>query len=548
MGKRTILLCALISSLILASCGGGSSPSTPPNNPPAGQTATYTLVAWSELGMHCMDGKDYSIFAVLPPYNTVRAQLIKNGSTAQLVTTGVTITYEAVADTAGSINTSSSNKTNFWTYASVLFLASLNIDVGLAGKPVQSATPRQLDFNSSAAVWEAVGIPTVPYDDTGVTNAYPMAKIVAKDSSGTVLAEAKIVLAVSDEMSCKNCHASGSDPAAQPASGWENNPDPAKDVKLNILKLHDQKNDITSYLSALATNGYTYQASLYQTAKSGTPILCATCHASNALSAPGLTGIPPLTQSMHSFHGPVVNPASGATMDNATSPFASCYLCHPGVNTKCQRGAMRSIACMSCHGNLSAVGSSARRGWLDVPACQNCHTDGERFTTAFDGTGQWRTTADTRFATNPNTPVPNAHLFRMSKGHGNLGCPSCHGSPHAEYPTAHPNDNVYPLALQSYGGEIRECTICHGTTATLSSTGGAHGIHTLGQTWVDQHKNYADNSGYTACAACHGTDYRGSPLSVTNVARSFKAEDATKNFPAGYLIGCYDCHNGPTGG
>lgn len=498
--------------------------------------------------MHCMDGKDYSIFAVLPPYNTVRAQLIKNGSPAQVVTAGVTLTYEAVADTAGSINTSSADKTNFWTYASTLFLTSLSLDVGLAGKAVQSHTPHPLDYNSDVGLWEAVGIPTVPYDDNGQVNAYPMAKIVAKDSTGKVVAEAKVVLAVSDEMSCLNCHASGSNPEAQPAAGWENNPDPPKDVKLNILKLHDQKNDISPYLATLASNGYTYQSSLYQTAISGTPILCATCHGSNALSAPGVSGVPPLTQAMHALHGGVTNPASGTTLDNATSPFGSCYLCHPGVTTRCQRGAMGSIACMSCHGNLSAVGSAARRGWLDLPSCQNCHTDSDRYTTAFDGTGQWRTTADVTFATNPNTPVPNAHLYRMSKGHGNLGCPACHGSPHAEYPTSQPNDNVYSLAAQGYSGEIRECTVCHGQSAALSSTGGPHGIHTLGQSWVNGHHTYAENGQSTACAYCHGADYRGSPLSAVRVARSFTAEETTKNFPAGYMIGCYDCHDGPSGG
>jgi hypothetical protein len=497
--------------------------------------------------MHCMDGKDYSIFSILPPYNTVRAQLIKNGSPAQVVTTGVTLTYEAVADTTGSINTSSSNKTNFWTYASALFLTSLNLDVGLTGKPVQSTTPHPLDFDSSAGVWEAVGIPTVPYDDRGQVNAYPMAKIVAKDSTGKVLAEAKVVLAVSDEISCWNCHASGSNPNAQPAAGWENNPDPLKDVKLNILKLHDQKNDISSYLATLATKGYTYQSSLYQTAISGTPILCAACHSSNALSAPGVGDVLPLTQAMHTLHGGVTNPSSGTTLDNATSPFASCYLCHPGVTTRCQRGAMGSIVCMSCHGNLSAVGSATRRGWLDLPACQNCHTDSNRYTTAFDGTGQWRTTSDTTFATNPNTPVPNAHLYRLSKGHGALGCPACHGSPHAEYPTSQPNDNVYSLAAQGYSGEIRECTVCHGQSAALSSASGPHGIHTLGQAWVNGHHTYAENGHYTACAYCHGVDYRGSPLSAVKTARSFKAEDSTKTFPAGYMIGCYDCHNGPSG-
>jgi hypothetical protein len=72
----------------------------PPVPPPL--PAQYKLLAWSELGMHCIDGKDYSIFAVLPPYNIVHAQLIKMGEPPQRIATGVTITYEATADPTGS--------------------------------------------------------------------------------------------------------------------------------------------------------------------------------------------------------------------------------------------------------------------------------------------------------------------------------------------------------------------------------------------------------------------------------------------------------------
>ncbi len=31
----------------------------------------YTLVAWNDLGMHCVDGKDYSVFSILPPYKPI---------------------------------------------------------------------------------------------------------------------------------------------------------------------------------------------------------------------------------------------------------------------------------------------------------------------------------------------------------------------------------------------------------------------------------------------------------------------------------------------
>ena len=37
--------------------------------------AEYALIGWNNLGMHCMDA-DYSVFSILPPYNTIHAQLV----------------------------------------------------------------------------------------------------------------------------------------------------------------------------------------------------------------------------------------------------------------------------------------------------------------------------------------------------------------------------------------------------------------------------------------------------------------------------------------
>jgi hypothetical protein len=317
-------------------------------------------------------------------------------------------------------------------------------------------------------------------------------------------------------------------------------------VKLNILKLHDQKNDITASLAAIAPQGYHYQATLYATAKSGTPILCAACHATNALGAAGVTGVEPLTTAMHSHHASVVSPASGATLDSATSPFASCYLCHPGPQTRCQRGAMNSVVCMSCHGNLSAVGNPARVGWMDLPACQNCHVNSQRYTTTFDGSGQWRNVADATFATNPDVPMAGKHLYRFSKGHGGLYCSACHGSPHAEYSTNVANDNVYSNNLQGHTGMLAECSLCH-TSSDVTGNGGPHGFHTIGQAWVNRHHDFL-GGGVSACAYCHGADFRGSALSQTRAARNFTTESGSKTYQGGAMVSCYDCHNGPGGG
>lgn len=579
--KKPLARCAYVTCLTLGfvvnfGCGGTSSPSqhaaatsstitqtaseaTPTGATDAASTAaptaggSYVLLGWSELGMHCMDGKDYSIFSVLPPYNTIYAKLLKKGSQPAPVTSGVVITYEAIADSTGSINTISSSKTNFWSYVQPLFLGSPPPDVGLHTYRTQSRTPRAMAFNTSRKLWAAEGVPTVPYDDAGKVNAYPMVKLVAKTTSGTVLAQTTVVLAVSDEMSCKNCHASGSDPAAMPPSGWVKNADPAKDVKLNILKLHDSKVVIsTSMLNDLSHKGYSYESSLYNTATGGTPVLCAACHQSVALDAAGMStgvsGVPALTSSMHTKHGPVVNPATGTTLDNATSPQAGCYLCHPGVNTKCQRGAMQKTACYDCHGNLTLVGKSSRTGWLDEPACQMCHQNSTRYATTFSSPGVWRTSSDSRFATNKDVPMAGKSLYRFSQGHGGVDCSGCHGAQHAEFPTNRLNDNVSSVYLQGYAGKITECTVCH-TTAPSTVAGGPHGMHTVGQSWVQSHPDLVERSGPAQCAYCHGSDYRGSPLSKLLAQKTFTVDDGrTKTFAAGTQIGCYSCHNGPNGG
>ena len=552
---KRVLLLTLLTAVLAFSSGGRTklnarSASSPDTANSGSQIASgaYTLTAWSELGMHCMDGKDYSIFSVLPPYNVIHAQLFQKGEPPVPITSGVTITYVATPDTNKSINTISSTKTNFWTYVQTLLHANPKPDMGLAGYKVQSKTPTPMKYNSSLGNWEAVGIPTIGYDNTGKFNPYPMAKLVAKNSAGTVLATAKIVLSVSDEMSCKTCHASGTDPAAEPASGWVNNPDPAKDPKLNILKKHDDRFNIQPYLSQLAANGYRYKARLYDTAVSGTPVLCAACHSDNALGLPGLPGIGAEASDMHTLHGPQILQSNGLALDqnSQTSDANSCYLCHPGAVTQCKRGAMNQVLCSNCHGTLTYSGNPARNPWLIEPSCQLCHQNSQRYRTAFDNSGNWRAVTDSTFATNPNVPVQGADLYRFSSGHGNVFCSGCHGSPHAEYPTLQANDSVYPNKLQGYVAKITECQVCH-TNVPVTANRGPHGLHTIGQAWVTSHHDYARGH-LPECAYCHGSDYRGTALSVAKVARTFKVDDGrTKSFSAGHQFNCYDCHNGPNG-
>jgi cytochrome c553 len=101
--------------------------------------------------------------------------------------------------------------------------------------------------------------------------------------------------------------------------------------------------------------------------------------------------------------------------------------------------------------------------------------------------------------------------------------------------------------LQGYVAKVTECSVCH-TSVPVTPNGGPHGVHTIGQAWVGGHQDYAQGH-LQACAYCHGADFRGTPLSVAKVARTFNVEDGgSKTFPSGHQFNCYDCHNGPNGG
>jgi hypothetical protein len=516
--------------------------------------------------MHCMDA-DYAVFSLLPPYNTIHAQLMDPQGHLVRDPAGITVSYEAVADPDGSINTTSVGKTNFWQHVPALFGVALAPDVGLAGQKMPGATnqPQPMTFDATAAWFIAEGIPITPYDDAHQKNTYPLMHLVARDANAQVLAATDIVLPVSDEMSCAACHASGASPGAQPLAGWVNDPDPQRDMRLNILRLHDDREGVRdTYKSALATAGYN-ASGLYATATAdGKSILCARCHLSEALAGSGIAGIPPLTQSVHGRMAYVIDPTTGMPLDAADNRSA-CYRCHPGAVTRCLRGAMgnavaadgaRAIQCQSCHGSMLDVASPDRTGWLDEPACQDCHTGTAthnngliRYTSAFVSAGQRRVAVDQTYATNADTPAAGLSLYRFSKGHGGLLCEACHGSTHAEFPSSHRNDNLQSIAQQGHVGVLVECSTCHGTQP-LTIDGGPHGMHPLGQAWVGRHSDVVgENGDPSQCQACHGSDYRGTVLSRAQADRTLQTEElGTKHFWRGFQIGCYTCHRGPHDG
>jgi hypothetical protein len=522
--------------------------------PAAAQNTGWKIIAWNDLGMHCMDA-DFSVFSLLPPYNTIHAQVID--PTGRLVRTAgtVVVTYEAVADPQGSVNTTSRDKTNFWQHVPSLFGASPAIDSGLTGSRMPGANnqPQPMTFDPARAWFTAEGIPLTPYDDAGNRNPYPMMKVSARDASGAVLASTSIVLPVSDEMACNACHGPAPLDPSMPASEVD------RRTRIAILQLHDSRTggDMV-YRASLAAAGYN-PAGLYATAVTdGKAVLCAKCHLSNALAGSGLPDVISLTRAIHGLHATVTDPVTSQPLDSTTNRTA-CYRCHPGSETKCLRGVMGAsvaadgtlaIQCQDCHGSMAVVGDPSRNGWLNEPLCQSCHTGTAvanagalRFTSVFTATGDVRQAVSPVFASSADAPAAGLSLYRFSAGHGSLQCEACHGSTHAVFPTTHENDNVASRDRQGFPGVVAQCESCHGSVPRTAN-GGPHGLHPIGQSWVGSHGDTAEHNS-SACQACHGGDLRGTVLSRARADRSLNTEFGAKPIWRGFQIGCYMCHNGP---
>jgi len=136
-----------------------------------GGTQAVEVFAFNDLGMHCLD-KDFSVFSILPPFNVLHAQVVRKGiagSKPQILNdTQTSVSYSAVADSSGSINTTSVSKTNFWDFVLPLYGIALPADTGFLGfkMPGASNTPQIFSGFDPAARWFAAeGIPITPLDD-----------------------------------------------------------------------------------------------------------------------------------------------------------------------------------------------------------------------------------------------------------------------------------------------------------------------------------------------------------------------------------------------
>ncbi len=410
------------------------------SNSSGGGSSAYSLIAYNDLGMHCACPNN-DLMILLPPFNTLRAQLIQRASRPVNVTQGVTISYAMVENTEQNL-LADAEYVKWLDNAQTLFpgcgISRTNI-VGLTGNKLSGT----MKFNST--FWEATGIPAYPaIDPNGIydffgqkRDPYLTANITAKDSAtGATLATTKAVVPVSFG-GCCGCHLK----LAQNVLGITN---PTPDQSFKVMS--------DAHLRDTGVDFYSMK-----------PVRCSKCHADPAVDGPTAKNVNCTTtfsQALHLFHAnsALVKSSYSANIDN------DCYACHPDNNmVKCYRGVHQNTAynstlnkwCSDCHGTIlnRKDRTNYSTPWLynSLPKCgtSGCHTS------------TYRETASSTNGT--------FGLYLASTGHrGGMLCTTCHGAPHAELPATNANadDNGQSKALQSSfgitdGRAIGVCDVCH---------------------------------------------------------------------------------------
>ncbi|HYS42728.1 MAG TPA: hypothetical protein VEM32_02000 [Geobacteraceae bacterium] len=422
--------------------------------------------------MHCAC-PTFEGFLLLPPFNTLRAQVIVNGGAQS----GYTVTYAMVENTDANLQ-ADPYFASWIANSPKMFPGFKPVVSGKVYGITGNGLAGTMKYDSTSGAYIALGIPAYPaLDSKGVMtdplggpnrNPFLTANIIAKDSTGKVVASTSTVVPVAFG-GCCSCHlklAAANGYPATPAGSFA------------LLGVMHAKNSSGINIAMIDPDGDGV----------GGPVRCSWCHWDPAMLESAAPGWPAGTKLLpgatftlkksvysfsdvlHRFHNNSAVVKSQYDANIATN----CYDCHPGNNVNCYRGAHKGktqIWCVDCHGNLTqrVATNQLKQPWQQS-TLPSCAAPSPGITSAFACHGS--SYAGGSFA----------GLFgkfingKFSKG--NLLCETCHGQPHAEAPSTVAVDNVQLKAANagavfpsgkdaSYA--FGKCSICHSSKTQWGS-------------------------------------------------------------------------------
>jgi List-Bact-rpt repeat protein len=439
-------------------------------------SSNYTVIARNDLGMHCAC-PSFAGFLLLPPYNTIRVQVIrKGGDSASIVSSGITVNYSLAEETDASLQTDP-YFSQWIKYSPKLFPGFQPVVngkvMGIAGYGISGTAT----YDSKSMSWNAVGIPAYPVatgdpakdimtDPLGgpKRDPYLTANITVKDTAGNTLGTTSTVVPVAFG-GCCGCHLK-----LAGANGYPQTPEGS----FTYMGIMHGRNSSGINISLIDPDGDGI----------GGPVRCSWCHFDPAMGEMSPPGVPAGTKLLpganftlktsqysfsdvlHRFHAKDQLVLSSAYDPNIAR---NCYDCHPGNNVNCYRGnhTKTNIWCTDCHGDLNQRVST---GQLSQPwqasTLPSCYAPAKGISSAYSC-----------HASVPQTTWASNFGGNYINGRGGMSshivlCESCHGSAHAESPSAMSLDNVQNAAIHDSLGTtfpagkdktytLGSCRICH---------------------------------------------------------------------------------------
>lgn len=429
----------------------------PSDNNNRSRSRDVVVMATNDLGMHCAcPGAEY--FLLLPPFNTLRAQVFERGSDPAVLSSASDIRVEY-----NILQNSDSTLKEDPYYASWIAMApkygfpypAVDPEDGRVQSPITRAKLSGEMHPQREGWWEIVGVPAYPDASSLSSSAEKIMvdPLNGPDRNPYLTTEVKVYDQFTNEMlaqtttvapvafgGCCSCHLKLTE-----NSGY----DPTPLNSFNLMgTLHARDSGIN--FAALDPDG---------DGEPG-PIRCSRCHLDPAMgesTPPGYHGLSTsrytFSDVLHRWH--VQNTEVLSYDPNLAN---NCYACHPGNNVNCYRGHHvnkkmdgHNIWCSDCHGNLNerVAQRQMQQPWSvqTLPTCSQCHdsTEEEAHLRVFGG----------------------SFLNSMAHEDNTVLCSTCHGEPHALYPSTLAKDNLQNIALQGRPDPIGVCNVCHtdrGTT------------------------------------------------------------------------------------
>lgn len=459
--RTQMLLSVVMAILVTITVGAGSV---------MGATS-YRVIANNDLGMHCAC-PTFQGFLLLPPFNTIRAQVIQYGGDKPImVTSGITVNYSFAEENSTTLP-QDSYFASWITNAPKLFPGFQPIKngkvMGIAGKALEDT----MDYDSTSMSWVAPGIPIYPVttgntskdvmvDPLGGPNRDPFltANIVVKNTAGQTIATTTTVAPVAFG-GCCSCHlklAGDNGYPATPAGSF---------AYLGVL--HSQ-NSSGINIAMIDPDGDGV----------GGPVRCSWCHWDPAMGESAAPGWPTgtkllkganftLKKSVYSFSDVLhrFHTQDQKVLTQYDANIAkNCYDCHPGNGVNCYRGAHKgktAIWCTDCHGDLNqrVATNQLKQPWQQS-TLPTCYAPSAGISSSFP------CHSSNTYQTNVTWDPKLFGKFINARGHYTsvLLCQTCHGMPHAENPSTQALDNVQNAALQ---GAVRNAVYPNGKDKTYA--------------------------------------------------------------------------------